>query len=276
MKRPELGPNSRCDLHLHTNRSDGRLTPEALISEAIACGLDVIALTDHDLTADIQPGLYQRDDKELFIIQGAEVTGVHEGREYHLLVYFPHQVPEAFKNFCQQQMAARRRRYQTAVENLGLDDIRTPDDYESEGTLALTRQHLAQALVAAGHASSLHDAFQNFANRDNVPIMDVPYTRCIEMAREMGATTSWAHPPVTDLKKHIETFKEAGLHGIEAMRPGLGATAKKTYKKMAKRHDLILTGGSDWHGWKDPSLGLFFVYQRDLQPFFSQLWASAA
>ena len=139
-------------------------------------------------------------------------------------------------------MAARRRRYQTAVENLGLDDIRTPDDYESEGTLALTRQHLAQALVAAGHASSLHDAFQNFANRDNVPIMDVPYTQCIEMAREMGATTSWAHPPVTDLKKHIETFKKAGLHGIEAMRPSLGATAKKTYKKMAKRHDLILTG----------------------------------
>ena len=276
MTRPELGPNSRCDLHLHTNRSDGRLTPDALIDEAISCGLDVIALTDHDLTSNIRPGVHQRDNKQLFIIQGAEVTGVHEGREYHLLVYFPHEVPKDFKAFCERQTNARRSRYQDALKNLGFDDVQTPEDYESQGTLALTRQHLAQALVASGHAKSLHDAFQNYANRDNVPIMNVPYTECIEMARDMGATTSWAHPPVTDLKKHIETFSQAGLHGIEAMRPGLGATAKKTYKKVAKRHQLVLTGGSDWHGWKGPSLGLFFVYQRDLQPFFSQLWSTAA
>ena len=86
---PEIGPQSRCDLHLHTNRSDGRLTPDQMVEEAITGGLDIISLTDHDLTANISPGVHRRGDQSVFIIQGAEVTGVHEEREYHLLVYFP-------------------------------------------------------------------------------------------------------------------------------------------------------------------------------------------
>jgi predicted metal-dependent phosphoesterase TrpH len=243
---------------------------------AMEGGLDIIAMTDHDLTADLAPGVHRRGDRSLFLIQGAEMTGVHEGREYHLLVYFPRNAPSEFLQLCRHQVNDRKERYKTAVANLGLTNLTTPGEFNARGTEALTRHHLAQNLVSAGHAENLSVAFKVFANRENVPTMKMPFLDCIRMAKEFGGITSWAHPPIQDLKNHIDDFAAAGLMGIEAIRPGVGRVARKTYKKAAKKHGLLLTGGSDWHGWKDSSLGLFYIYQRDLQPFFDALWAKAA
>lgn len=273
---PKLGPQSRCDLHLHTNRSDGRLTPTALIDKALEVGLDIIALTDHDLASDLPAGVHRRGDKSLFLIQAAEMTGIHDGREFHLLVYFPRDAPLDFLQLCKKQISDRKTRYTTAIANLGFKDLKTPSEHLASGTEALTRHHLAQDLVAAGHAANLTEAFQNFATRDNVPTLNLPFLDCIRIAKDLGAVTSWAHPPIPDLIKYIGAFSAAGLDGVEALRPGVGRVARKAYKKAAKRHHLVLTGGSDWHGWKDSSLGLFFVYQRDMQPFFDRLWAKAA
>lgn len=273
---PTLGPTSKCDLHLHTNRSDGKFTPTQLIERALDGGLDIISMTDHDLATSIPAGVHRRGDQSLFLIHGAEVTGVHEGREYHLLVYFPRDAPQSFMEFCSQQTEDRRQRYTQAVKNLNLDGLPSPEHLNASGIEALTRHHLAQGLVQAGHASSMNEAFKHFATRENVPTLNVSFVECIRFATACGGITSWAHPPVTDLKKHIQEFADAGLTGLEALRPGVGKVARKAYKKTAKRHQLLFTGGSDWHGWKDPNLGLFYVYQRDLEPFFQRLWTHAA
>jgi predicted metal-dependent phosphoesterase TrpH len=273
---PDLGPQSRCDLHLHTRRSDGALTPNDLIDAAIEGGLDVIALTDHDLTTNIPVGLHRRGDRQLWVIEGAELTGVHEGHEYHLLVYFPKTAPAAFQQFCQHQVQARSQRYSAAAEAIGREKVPTVEAYRQQGTESLTRHHLARALVTGGHATTLNEAFVTHVTRPRVPLMTTPYLDCIAMARDHGGVTSWAHPPIPALKAHVEAFAKAGLQGLEGLRPHLGATARKTLKKAAKRNGLFFTGGSDWHGWREPSLGLFFVPKRDLTPFFETLWESAA
>jgi len=273
---PSFGPTSKCDLHLHTNRSDGKFTPSQLIERALDGGLDIISMTDHDLVCSVPAGVHRRGEQSLFLIHGAEVTGVHEGREYHLLVYFPRNAPQSFMEFCNQQIKDRQNRYTQALKNLPFNDLPSPKDLNESGTEALTRHHLAQGLVNAGHARSMNDAFKHFATRDNVPTINVSFIECIRFATACGGITSWAHPPVTDLKKHVQSFAEAGLTGLEALRPNVGQVARKTYKKMAKRHKLLFTGGSDWHGWKDQNLGLFYVHQRDLEPFFQRLWAHAA
>ena len=158
-------------------------------------------------------------------------------------------------------------RYQSAVDKLQLAGLASPEQLHASGTEALTRHHLAKSLVEAGHAQTMNEAFKHFATRDNVPTINVGFEECIRFATACGGITSWAHPPVADLKKHIQLFAQAGLDGLEALRPGVGQVARKTNKKIAKRHKLLLTGGSDRHGWKDPNLGLFYVYQRDLEPF---------
>lgn len=273
---PQLGPSSRCDLHLHSNRSDGRFTPDQILDTAIDGELDIIALTDHDLSSNIPAGVHRRGDKSVFLINGAEMSGIHDGQEYHLLVYFSREAPQEFLQFCHQQVCERETRYSKAVQNLGFTDIASSSELRARGTESITRHHLAKSFVAAGHADTLNDAFRVFADQQCVPKMQMPFIECIRSARAAGGITSWAHPPLPAFKKHISTFAAAGLHGVEALRPGVGGTARKTYKKAAKRHGLVLTGGSDWHGWSDPSLGLFFVYQRDLKPFFDALWSRAA
>jgi predicted metal-dependent phosphoesterase TrpH len=271
-----LRPSTRFDLHLHTRRSDGRFDAAEVLRRCAAGGLEVVALTDHDLAADVQPGEHDIDGHRLQVIAGAEVSGTHEGREYHLLVYFPGEVPLGFRDFCRLQCQARADRFAAAVQSLQIPGIDGPDDAAWRGERALTRFHLARTLVDMGHAPSTGDAFARYLDHGlgHVPVLGLSFLEAIRVARAFGGLTSWAHPPLAAVKQHVETFAAAGLQGLEAVRPHVNAKARKVYKKAAKRHGLFLTGGSDWHGWKDPKLGLFQVQAWEISDFVDALYAA--
>ena len=262
----------RFDLHLHTTRSDGRFDPADVLARCARTGLDVVALTDHDLAAPITPGEHTVDGHTVHVIGGAEISGTHDGHEYHLLVYFPGAVPEAFRTFCKSQMQLRAERYAQAVTALNLDGVEGPDAEALAGERSIPRLHLARSVVAAGHASQLREAFDRFRKTDAVPTIALPFTEAIRFAVEMGGITSWAHPPVKAAREHLETFVEAGLHGLEVYRPRVRPTDRRTLKKLAKRHKLVMTGGSDWHGWNGHDVGLFHVTRYELSDFLDRLY----
>jgi len=266
-----LHPHTRFDLHLHTDRSDGRFAPTEVLERCARGGLEVVALTDHDLGPDLTPGWHDVGDRRLFLLAGAELTGAHEGREYHLLVYFPGQVPAAFHALCTQQCAERRARYTAAVERLDLPGLSPP---RAE---APTRLHLARDLVDAGHAPSVRHAFSRYLSQVHrkVPTMSLSFTDAIRQTRALGGITSWAHPPMGAVEQHARTFADAGLHGLEALRPSTGSKDRRRYRRVAAKHGLFLTGGSDWHGWGDPeSLGLFRVHAHEITGFVGALAAA--
>lgn len=267
----------RFDLHMHSIRSDGRLSPHALVEAAAESGLDVIAITDHDLATDLAFGRHHVGDRSVTVLPGAEISGVHEGREYHLLVYFPDDVPTDFHAFCEARCKERRERYDHSVASIGLPEVPSAEDHAPSGTVAVTRHHLARALVTAGHANDVRDAFRRFAGdaHGHVPKVSLPFVDAIRIAREAGGVTSWAHPPVKALDAHLETFVAAGLQGLEGSRPLMKSSDRRKVKKLAKRHGLFLTGGSDWHGWVEGPLGLFHVDRQDLQGFLAALEAAA-
>lgn len=269
----ELSRRATYDLHLHSCRSDGRLEPDALLERAAAAGLDVIALTDHDLTGALDPGVHRVGGREVRVIAGAEITGVHEGREYHLLVYFPGDPPAAFLDLCSSQSRARAVRYDRAVARLALPGVASAPDAARSGAVSVTRHHLARAIVAAGHAPTVGDAFSRLLTRDIVPTLELPFTEAVRQCRALGAVTSWAHPPVEALRAHLATFAAAGLHGVEGARPAMRREDRVFARKIAKRHGLFLTGGSDWHGWGGTDLGLFRLRGEDLDPFLVALAA---
>ncbi len=264
----------RFDLHMHTNRSDGRYDPEEVLARCAATGLDVIALTDHDLVAPVSPGVHTVDGRDIFVIGAAEISGHHDGHEFHLLVYFPGEIPEEFRTFCTRQMQARADRYAGAIEQLDLEGLEGPDEAAKAGERSLTRLHLAQAMVEAGHATHLRDAFNTFRDTQAVPSIAFSFTDAIRMAVTHGGITSWAHPPMQHARTYLKTFVDAGLQGLEAHRPRVSGKDRKTFKKMAKRYNLVLTGGSDWHGWNGHQLGLFHVNRVDLEPFLELLSAA--
>lgn len=266
----------RFDLHLHSTRSDGRFPPEDVLARCAAGRLDVVALTDHDLTTPLAPGLHTVNGRTLHVIAGAEVSGVHDGREFHLLVYFPAAVPDAFRTFCTERAQHRAERYARAVDRLGLPGLDAPDDAARRGERALTRHHLARALVDAGAAADTRDAFRRFVCHSHgiVDRVDLDFREAIRVARKHGGVTSWAHPPMPALRTYLPAFVGAGLHGIEALRPHTSARDRNTMRRLARQHDLVLTGGSDWHGWADADLGLFAVERGSLRGFLDLLEAA--
>lgn len=262
---------------MHSNCSDGRLDPSSLLRACANGKLDVVALTDHDLPSSIEPGWHEVEDHEVFVVAGAEVSGVHEGFEYHLLVYFPADVPEAFRSFCQEQCVVRAERYTVAVERLGLPDVPAAPESAKAGHTAITRWHLAKALVDLGRAASIHEAFRGplAAGGGIVPPVKLPFVDAIATARSMGALTSWAHPPLGGIDAHLSTFVAAGLQGLEATRPRIASNTRKRIRNAARRHGLYVTAGSDWHGWREPGgPGTFFVHTHEVQGFVDALTAS--
>ena len=137
------------DLHIHSDRSDGRFSAEHVLELCAASGLQVVALTDHDLANVVDPGEWTFGSRTLRVISAAEISGTHEDREFHLCVYFPHEVPTGFRDFCQQRAKDRADRYEAAVQNIGLPGVQEADQAAKDGQRALTRLHLAHALVEA-------------------------------------------------------------------------------------------------------------------------------
>lgn len=261
-------PPTRVDLHLHSSRSDGEFSPEEVLEKALASQLDCLALTDHDLPNAIPAGVYT-GKRPLRVIAATELSGNHMGRELHLLVYFPGEMPEGFAAFLREQASARAVRYDTAVARLGGDLPAAPPEAHA-GQLALTRKHLFFALRRAKRAASPAEGYRQLGP-SVVPPIALPFTEAIRRARAAGGLTSWAHPSLEDAQAFTHAFVEAGLQGLEAVRPGLPRPTFNGLKRLAKRFNLLVTGGSDWHGWSTAPLGLFALDAEYAAPFLQKL-----
>lgn len=262
----------RFDLHMHSLRSDGKFPVDDVLRAAADGGLDGIALTDHDAVSVTAPMTVRTARGSVEVLPGAELSGMLDGREYHFLVYFPGAVPPDFVRWCEDRVAARRNRFEKARQRLGLPGV------DAGPEVSLTRHHLARALVRVGRAAHLDDAFNRFLNYRHglVDPLEVPYTEAIAVARAAGAVVIWAHPPFHELHALLPRILDAGVQGLEAYRPNHDHTIRHAIKRLAREHGLLLTGGSDWHGWSEGPLGLFSVYRPEVGDFLTRVeWESA-
>ncbi len=270
--RPVLRPR-RLDLHLHTDRSDGRWAPERVLSDCAAGGLDVVALTDHDLPPSLAPGPHTVGGRTLRVVHGVELSTWHGDGEQHLLVWFPGEMPRDFRDFCTARARGRAERYDRAVASIGLSGLARADPDARAGRRSLTRRHLAFDLVRAGHARSYGEAMRRWvgASNDHVPPITLPMTDAIDRARSAGGLTSWAHPEPERCKAWLGNLVRAGLQGIEGIRPGQGRRVRQGFRKLAARHEVLVTGGSDHHGQPGRHLGHFAVSGEASLPLLSAL-----
>jgi len=266
----------RWDLHLHTRLSDGARVPEEVLALCAQGGLDVVALTDHDLGPSLPAGQHTFGEHTLDLLHGAEISVRYKEVELHMLVYFPSEMPLEFREFCTGQARGRANRYEYIREKLNLPGLPVATEEARSGKVSLTRFHLAQALVAAGHVGSVDEAFRGHLSRKRglLPPLELTLEEGLERARASGGITSWAHPPLAWATEWARPLKKLGLHALEGVRPKMGAPKRRTMKKLAKKAGLALTGGSDWHGWGPESLGRFAVDGQQLSGFIRLLDAA--
>jgi 3',5'-nucleoside bisphosphate phosphatase len=253
---------SLTDLHLHTTASDGRSSPSELVDEAVRAGLTVIAVTDHDTIAAVDEVRRLAGTRGIEAVAGIEVTAVESQRDIHVLGYFLNPADQVFARFLAAQRTARVHRALAIAERLGALGMPTDlgqwltDDANRSGK-SIGRPQVARAMVQAGHVADTQEAFDKWLGSDRpafVTRTGPPPEQVIDAIHRAGGLASLAHPGRTRIDARIRDLAAAGLDAIEVYHSDHDAAAVERYRAMARELDVLVTGGSDFHG--DPARGV--------------------
>ena len=250
----------RVDLHMHTCYSDGADTPAQLVAKAAQQGLHSIAITDHDILAALPEARQAGVDCGVEVLVGVELTVQYQQYDdIHLLGYFfdpAHTALQARLALVQQHRVQRGVEMLERINALLVQHGQAPLD--SQGVLhsargALTRPHLAHALVARGYATSVQNAFEHFLIPCNVPKAALSPEEAFNLIAQAGGVCSLAHPGTISTDPEVmypllATFKAMGLIGLEVYHHRHYPDAITFFQNCATRYGLAATGGSDYHG----------------------------
>lgn len=246
---------SRVDLHIHSTASDGRLTPVEIVREAAERGLTYIALADHDTVDGIAPAQAAAQAfPQLKVIPCVEIsTDIPQG-EVHVLGYFIDYNNAELGATLGRFRNSRLRRAQGMVAKL--DDLGIHIDWQRvqqiAGGSSIGRPHIAQAMLEKGYIDSIKQAFTEYLGRNRPAYVErekmTPAEAVALIVKAQGLPVL-AHPlTVNDPEVMTIELKAAGLVGIEAYYDGYTTDEINWLVGLADKHNLIATGGSDYHG----------------------------
>ncbi|MCW2780500.1 MAG: hypothetical protein JWR35_949 [Marmoricola sp.] len=249
----------RIDLHTHSVQSDGTDTPTELVARAAAQGLDVIALTDHDHSEGWPDAAAAARQHGLGFVPGMEISTVHGGRSVHLLGYLFDPTYEPLAAQLRRTIEGRADRLVDWVRRstqLGIPIDRDLILSKASGSAAISKNHLADALIEAGFVPDRDTAFntlfapgQPFHSRRHA----IELTDAIELVTKAGGVCVIAHPWARSSRNALDstTFEELqglGLTGLEVDHQGHDPATRTALREIAARLDLVVTGSSDYHG----------------------------
>lgn len=249
---------ARADLHCHTTASDGTWTPEEAVRRAAAAGLAALGISDHDTLDGIAPAMAAGARLGVEVVPGVEINTRHGGTDVHILGYYVDSGDAGLNRVLAEKRDARRLRLDRMLTRLEAAGIRVP----AECVLALAgggpvgRPHLARALVEAGYASSVAEAFDRYlvpGAPGYVPRDPMTPAEAVRAILAAGGVPVLAHPGLTARDDLIPGLVAAGLAGIEAHHPAHDLKQRRRYAAVAGRLGLIVTGGSDAHGPGGPA-----------------------
>jgi 3',5'-nucleoside bisphosphate phosphatase len=283
---------SPVDLHTHTRRSDGVLDPAALVAAASAAGVMTLAITDHDtlagyrevVAADAVPAA-------MTLVAGVEINalvtrdiGLWEG-ELHILGFGMDPEDATFEAALAAQREQRRIRFDHTVDRLrelGLSIDAQVAALARDGNDALGRPTIARALMAAGHADSVEDAFRRLLGHGGpayVPRLGLGPVEAIATIRAAGGLPALAHfREAPEREDVLRELVDAGLGGLEVYYRSFDQAAVEAVGEVARRLHLVPTGGSDYHGdtgtyaqahallWVPPDAGAALVSRLGSRP----------
>ncbi|MBD5520003.1 MAG: PHP domain-containing protein [Lachnospiraceae bacterium] len=264
------------DLHVHSNKSDGSFTPKELVDYAISKGLCAFALTDHDTTDGLDEAISYAKDKPIEVVPGIEFSTEYEGRDIHVLgLYIQYREP-FFKEKIQKFVDSRIKRNEKMCKNLqeaGID-ISYEKLLKTYPDAVITRAHYAAYLTDNGYVSSRADAFSKYVGdhcKYFVPREKVTPSQAVELILQAKGVPILAHPPLYHMCKEkldtlVSTLKNAGLAGIEAIYSTYNNQDTRDMMDLAKKYDLLLSGGSDFHGANKPGLDMAVGYGKLFVP----------
>jgi len=255
----------KLDLHLHTNFSDGEKDVEELVKFISNKGIEIFAITDHDSIDSFEPAKIAADKYKRTLISGVEISTFYGGGEVHILDYFFDPRDELLLLFLKERFSRRVERMKEMISrlrkmgfNITYEDVvaTSPGPY-------IGRPNIAKALLKKGYISKTADAFSKDLIGNNgkayIPPDDCSPFQAIELILKTGGIPVLAHPGIyvsngnwklkeSDIKKFIDS----GLRGIEVYHSKHSKEDFEYYGAIARKYDLIITLGSDYHYSDNP------------------------
>jgi 3',5'-nucleoside bisphosphate phosphatase len=266
----EFSRHAEIDLHIHSNASDGSLSPTEILLRACRLGLKAIAITDHDTLDGSKTALHAGIPPTLKFLTGVEISaapppGTPVSGSLHILGYSIALDDPVLNRNLDMLQTVRKERNPRIIDKLnamGFSLSLTELQSES-GKRQIGRPHIAQAMVRKGYARNINHAFDEYLSTGKPAYVDKYRLDCenaIEMIRGAGGIAVLAHPYLIDSKddtrieKAVITLKEMGLQGVEVYYPQHTPENTAFYAKLAHRYHLLVTGGTDFHGTINPEI----------------------
>ena len=258
--------DKRIDLHVHSNCSDGRLSPSELVDYAAEKGLAAMALTDHDTIAGIPEAMEAAKSYDLELIPGLEFSTNYNGKDVHILgLDIAWQDPDFIRDLksFQDSRDIRNRKMIALMQEHGIDITYEKMAAENPDSV-WTRANFARYLLEHGYVKTMPDAFSRYVG-DEAPCFvlreKVTPDQAVDLIHRFGGLAVLAHPMLYKLSDEaldelVRTLKEHDLDGIEAIYSTYRWMDESRVKCLARKYELCITGGSDFHGSNKPDIDL--------------------
>ena len=272
------------DFHMHSIYSDGVKSPEGLLRHAIDCNLSMMALTDHDEIDGIKAlrtAQEQLDpEKTIKIINGCEFSADYKDKSIHILGYRFDETNKELRDFIKYFKSKREERIDEIIKrcnNVGY--LISKDDLLKKfpKTQAYGRPHIGQLLIDGGYAKDINDVFKGILRKDSpcyVPKVKVEVPYIIDIIHKAGGLAVMAHPKLVSSDDYVVEMLAYDFDGMEVYHTKHNDDDVKRYKALATKHNLFITGGSDFHGipGKAPDkFGDYLVSSENVSEFISLL-----
>lgn len=246
------------DLHTHSWFSDGTKSPTELVALASKTGVSALAITDHDTMDGVAEAMAVADEYGVEVIPGLEVSVIHEKKPLHILGYYLDTADKTLASalgILQKAREERNTKIILKLQSLGI--AATVEELEEiSGQGQTGRPHVAKLLMNHGMVRSMPQAFDEYLKKDaKAYVARFAYSaeEAIAFITGAGGMAVLAHPvqvdkTLTSLSTLLPVLKSYGLEGIETYYPTQKKKMRKRIRKFAEENDLILTGGSDYHG----------------------------
>jgi predicted metal-dependent phosphoesterase TrpH len=252
---------SRVDLHVHSDRSDGRSAPADVVSTAKEKGLKVVALTDHDTVAGLAEARAAAESLDVVLVPGIEFSCYDDAGSTHLLGYFIDPTQAGLAEYLEGLREKRLSRAAAMVDKLnrlGVDVTLEAVVGQASPEGLIARPHVARALVDGGWVKSYVEAFNRFLAAGQpayVPTWRMTPTDGIRWIHDAKGLAVLAHAGKSHSDATIMLLVNDGLDGLEVLHPEHGTFEIDRLRRIAADHGLLETGGSDWHGPHDGRRG---------------------
>ena len=266
---------------MHTSFSDGKLTPEELVKAALSAKLKYIAVTDHDTIGGIthlyESGLYPA--KGIRIIPGIEMSAHHDRHDIHILGYNIDIYHRHLTDVLNDVVEGRWTRFSEMVDKLrelGYGITEGEVLKLADASTSISRSHVARALVQKGFFKDVNEVFETVLNKGKpayVPHYRLEPQEVIDLIKEAGGTPVLAHPKLVQDDVLVENLIHMGIEGLEVFYPKHDAQDTERYMHMAAKYHLLVSGGSDFHGFASrypQQIGMFTIEDSYAERFFQQ------